>query len=689
MLGADAGFRLGVDVGGTHTDLVLYEPRSQAVQVEKVASTPADPSVGVLAGLRRLCAAGLPPEQIAFFSHGTTVTTNSVLQLSGARIGLLITAGYRAVQEVQTQFREGSPFDTRFRRLPRLVPQSRTHEIPERVDFEGNVLRPLDEAAVRRAARALAAAEVESIAVCYLFSFMYPAHERATREILAAECPGCHISLSSDVLPQIREWPRLSATLLNAYLEPVLVRYLGRLREGLLDAGVSTRQVYLMQSNGGVLPFDRGLAPGATVHTLLSGPAAGVQGAAYLAAGQGYGDLLTLDLGGTSCDLAFVAAGHPLETTSGQVGGRDLPVPSLEVTSIAVGGGSIVALDRGGSLQVGPHSAGAEPGPACYGRPDAPATVTDADLVLGYLDPRRFLGGRQGLDAAAAERALAAVADPLGLSVPGLALGVARLVAARIADRIQVVAARRGVSVADCALLPFGGAGGVHAVAVAEELGLRRVLVPPRPGAFSAQGLLCTDVVHDYARSELRRLEATAPAHVENRFAELEARARADLEREGLALEAATFQRGIDLRYAGQGYELEVSLPNGPLEAAALAALRDRFDTQHEALHGHRAEEEPAEIVNYRLRVLVAVPKFEPRPLAARGRPLAREETRLATFAPDGVARETAVYERLSLEPGQALDGPAILHQPDATIVVPPSWRCVVDDYGNLVLSPA
>src|SRR5581483_2733511 len=554
-------YRLGVDVGGTHTDLVLYDPDGQTVAVEKVASTPADPSVGVLEGLRRLYAAGVQASAIEFFAHGTTVTTNTLLQMSGARVGLLITAGYRGVQEVQTQFREGSPFDTRFRRLPPLVPQSRTYEIPERVDYEGRVLRPLDRGAVVAAARALHAEEVESIAVCYLFSFMHPAHEQETRAILQAEYPGCHVSLSSEVLPQIREWPRLSATLLNAYLEPALLRYLSHLRDGLRAAGLTTRQVYLMQSNGGVLPFDRGLPAGATVHTLLSGPAAGVQGAAYLAAEQGYGDALTLDVGGTSCDLAFIAAGRPLETTSGHVGGRELPVPSLEVTSIGVGGGSIVWLDAGGTLQVGPHSAGAEPGPACYGRPGAPPTVTDADLLLGYLAPAYFLSGRQPLDPAAAERALAAIASPLGLSTLALAAGVARIVEGRIADRIQVVAARRGVSVADCTLLPFGGAGAVHAAAVAAELGLRRVLVPPRPGAFSALGLLCTDVVHDYARSELRRLDALAPEHVEERFAELETRARADLEREGIAPSAATFHRALDLRYAGQGYELDVPLP--------------------------------------------------------------------------------------------------------------------------------
>jgi N-methylhydantoinase A len=684
---ARSRYRLGVDVGGTHTDLVLYDPDGQTVAVEKVASTPADPSLGVLEGLRRLCAVGVQASAIEFFAHGTTVTTNTLLQMAGARVGLLITAGYRGVQEVQTQFREGSPFDTRFRRLPPLVPQSRTYEIPERVDYEGRVLRPLDRDAVCAAARALRAEEVESIAVCYLFSFMHPAHEQETRAILQAEYPECHVSLSSEVLPQIREWPRLSATLLNAYLEPALLRYLTHLRDGLRAAGVATRQVYLMQSNGGVLPFDRGLPAGATVHTLLSGPAAGVQGAAYLAGEQGYGDALTLDVGGTSCDLAFIAAGRPLETTSGHVGGRELPVPSLEVTSIGIGGGSIVWLDAGGTLQVGPHSAGAEPGPACYGRPGAPPTVTDADLLLGYLAPAYFLSGRQPLDSAAAERALAAIASPLGLSPLELAAGVARIVEGRIADRIQIVAARRGVSVADCTLLPFGGAGAVHAAAVAAELGLRRVLVPPRPGAFSALGLLCTDVVHDYARSELRRLDALTPEHVEERFAELETRARADLEREDITPSAAAFHRALDLRYAGQGYELDVPLPPGPIDTATLAEARRGFDARHEALHGHRAEQEPVEAVNYRLRVVVAVPKFVSQPQPIHPGLATPFGTRSVLFAGDTQPRPATLYDRAHLAPGHALPGPAIVHQPDATTVVPPGWSAHVDPYGNVVIS--
>ena len=485
----EARFRLGVDVGGTHTDLVLLDVESGQIAVEKVSSTPRNPAIGVLNGINNFVAKGTPPGEIEFFSHGTTITTNALLEMRGAKVGLMITSGYRAVQEIQSQGRDGNPFDYFYDKPVHLAPQSMTREIPGRVDWEGLELKPLDRDAVRAAARSLMEAGANSIAICYLFSYANSAHEEITREIILEEFPNAHVSLSSEVVPRIREWPRLSTTLLNAYLGPVLVDYIGDLNKGLDDGGVTTQQRFLMQSNGGVMPFTAAVQGGKTVYTLFSGPAAGAQAGAYLSGDDAVKGIVTLDMGGTSADIAFIQGGEPLEVTEVTVARRPLGVPALDLTTISAGGGSIAWIDRGGFLCVGPQSAGAEPGPACYGRGGQNPAVTDADIALGYLNPKYFLGGSQELDKAASEKALQEkVADPLGMTIREAAAGIRRIVDLRMADEVKVFGAKRGVDPQDFCLLPFGGAGAVHAASVAEELGITRIFVPPRPGAFSALG---------------------------------------------------------------------------------------------------------------------------------------------------------------------------------------------------------
>src|SRR5215471_14241927 len=652
-------YRLGVDVGGTHTDLVLLDTSSGALMVEKVSSTPKNPALGVLNGLARLLARGIAPKDIAFFAHGTTITTNALLEMRGAKVGLLITKGYRAVQEVQNQARDGNLFDYFYAKPQPIAPQSLTKEIPERSDYLGNVLVALDQEAVRTAARELKAAGVDSIAVCYMFSFMNPAHEEATRSLIHEEFPGVHVSLSSEVLPRIREWARLSTTLLNAYLEPVLVRYVDHLNRGLDDAKVGTQQRFLMQSNGGVMPFSAAIAGGRTVHTLFSGPAAGAQAAAYLAENDARSGLVTLDMGGTSADIAFIEGGIPLETTEGEISRRQIDVPALDMTSISAGGGSIAWVDSGGFLNVGPQSAGADPGPACYGRGGSRPTVTDADIVCGYLNPDYFLGGAQTLDVSAARAALKVhVADPLRMDVLEAAAGIQRIVDMRMADEVRVFAAKRGVDLTAFTLLPFGGAGAVHAAAVAAELGMGRILVPPRPGAFSALGLLCTDVVHDYVRSALTPLAELAPEHAEAAFAELEAKAREELKAEGMNAAEGRFTRELDLRYTGQGYELRTPLEglfDSHLTGDSLTAVRTRFDERHAQIHGHAARERSVELVSYRLRVRVTVPKYQPVPEALPASPRGIETAikgrrRIHLAQRDSV--HAILYERDQLEIG-------------------------------------
>jgi N-methylhydantoinase A len=690
-----ARYRLGVDVGGTHTDLVLLDTETGELLVEKVASTPKNPALGVLDGVGKFMARGVAPGAIGFFAHGTTITTNALLEMRGAKVGLLITRGYRAVQEIQNQARDGNLFDYFYSKPAAIAPQSLTREIPERCDYVGQVLVPLDAEAVRRAARELEAAGVESIAVCYLFSFMNPVHEQETRTLIHAEFPSAHVSLSSEVLPRIREWPRLSTTLLNAYLEPVIVHYIAHLNAGLDAAGLTTQQRFLMQSNGGVMPFSAAIAGGRTVHTLFSGPAAGAQASAHLARDDARTGLVALDMGGTSADIAFIEGGAPLEVTEGVIARRQVDVPALDMTTISAGGGSIAWIDGGGFLNVGPQSAGADPGPACYGRGGTRPTVTDADLVCGYLNPDYFLGGAQTLDVAAARTALAAhIADPLRMDVIAAAAGIQRIVDMRMADEVRVFAAKRGVDLSAFTLLPFGGAGAVHAAAVAEELGMRRILVPPRPGAFSALGLLCTDVVHDYIRSELRPLSEISAEHAEEVFRQLEGRARAELAAEGMQPADARFARELDLRYTGQGYELRTPLDGlfvGMLTADSLCAARDRFDERHAQIHGHAAKERPVEIVSYRLRVRVAVPKYEPRAQAAPPVPRpaagAIKGRRRASF--NGTIMEATLYERDRLDIGTSIAGPAIVEQFDATTVIPSGWNGQVDGYRNLILARA
>ena len=684
-------YRLGVDVGGTHTDLVLLDMLSGELMVEKVSTTHGNPAQGVQNGIAKLIDRGFRAQDIEFFSHGTTITTNALLEMRGAKVGLLITKGYRGIQEVQNQARDTTLFDYFYKKPTPIAPQSLTQEISERLDHSGQILVALDEEAVRQAARDLKAANVASIAVCYLFSFMNQSHELRTREILHEEYPGVSVSLSSEILPRIREWARMSTTLLNAYLEPVLVQYISLLNKGLDEMGVLTSQRFLMQSNGGVMPFSAVIAGGKSVHTLLSGPAAGAKASAYLAEETAKNGLVTVDMGGTSADIAFIEGGVPLEVTEGVIARRQVDVPALDMTTISAGGGSIAWVDDAGFLNIGPQSAGAVPGPACYGRGGTRATVTDADLICGYINPEYFLGGSQTLSLEAAKLAITQeVAQPLNLSLYDAAAGVRHIVDMKMADEVRVFAARRGVDLTNFTLLPFGGAGAVHAVAVAEELGMKRILVPARPGAFSALGLLCTDVVHDHMRSDLKPLEMISADMAEKIYEELQQKAVDDLITEGLDPGKAYFSREIDLRYTGQGYELRTSLEglfSGKLSPKSLSAVRSRFDELHEKIHGHSAANRSVEVVSYRLRVSVQVPKYQLKTQVATSKDMGNPIKGERLIYPRGDEAEHAVvYERERLWVGDTFKGPAIVEQFDATTVIPKGWSATVDAHLNLIL---
>jgi N-methylhydantoinase A len=683
-----ARYRVTIDTGGTFSDFVHLNEDTGELSIAKLPSTPDDPSRAILAGIEALIKTGVEPTDIAYFCHGTTVGTNALLEGKGAKTALLITEGFRGIYPVGEQARPYGTaiFDVMYDKPTPLVPPHLTGEVKERVDFRGSVLQALEESALRDTVRELKAEVVESIAVCLLFSFLYPAHEARVREIVREAMPDCSVSLSSDVLPQIREYYRLSTTVINAYLQPILTRYIAQLARRLAAAGVTTPQKYIMQSNGGMARFEA--AARRAVTTVLSGPAGGVTAGALACRMGDVRNLITFDMGGTSCDVALIKDGEALISSRGKIEGRDLAVPMLDINTVSAGGGTIAAVDRFGALQVGPQSAGAVPGPACYGRGGEMPTITDCNLVLGYLGEDNFLGGRMRLDAAGARAAIAAkVAHPLGLSVAQAAEGVIRVIDVKMEEAVKAISTMRGHDLRDFILLAFGGAGPLHAGRLARALGMAGVIVPRYPGVFSAIGLLMSDVRHDYIRSQLTPLSEVSPAGVNDMFEQLAAQALAELRDDGFPPDRIRIERTLDMRYAGQGYEIAVPCPAEPLAAADLKQLRIAFDQRHRTMFGHMAPEESVEIVSYRVRGVglvppVALPKFK---RAGTTLADARRETRRARF--DGEELDCPVYQRERLDVGLELEGPAILDQLDCTTVICPGQVARVDEWKNLIVT--
>ncbi|GAB6862714.1 hydantoinase/oxoprolinase family protein [Haloplanus litoreus] len=672
--------RVGVDVGGTFTDVVVAD--ADGLTMLKVPSTPDAPDRGVLDGLD---AAGedadLAPAAVDFFAHGTTVATNALLEREWAETALLTTAGFRDAVEIGRQTRPDL-YDLRAEKPSPVVPRDRRFEVPERLDRRGEVLEPLDEDAAREVAHAVADAEVESVAICFLFAFEDDTHERRMAEILEAEGVDCERSLSCDVLPEIREYERTLATSINAALKPVMNRYLGRLEEGVADAGVPA-PVQVMQSNGGVASAET--ARERPVNTLLSGPAAGVRGAAHVAGAAGFDDVLTMDMGGTSCDVSLVRDGDPVVSTEGQVGDYPVNVPMVDVHTIGAGGGSIAWVDEGGSLRVGPRSAGADPGPICYGRGGTDPTVTDAHLLLGRIDPGAFFEGSAD-ESTVREAVRERLAEPLDLTVSEAAQGVLDVANANMERALRVVSVERGHDPRDFSLVAYGGAGPLHAAELAAELDVPRVVVPRSAGVLSALGLLISDVVYEDGVSAVRPWAAVDPDGLTERFESLAADHRGRLAEEGYPPERRRFERAVDLRYRGQSFDLRVPLPDGALDDEALATVADRFHERHERRYGHASPDEPVELVTVRLRSrgVVDPPALsvaeggttDPTPRTTRG----------ASF--EGEHYETPVYDRSTLAAGAGVDGPAVIEGVESTAVVPPGARASVDDLGNVVIEP-
>jgi len=683
-----ARYRVTVDTGGTFSDFVYLNEETGEVSISKAPSTPDDPSRAIIQGIETLLEKGIAAQDIGFFCHGTTVGTNALLEGKGARTGLLVTEGFRGIYPVGEQSRPYGPaiFDVMFDKPAPLVPQSRTGEVKERVDFRGRVLRDLDEAALRETIRALAAEKIESIAVCLLFSFLHPAHEARVGEIIAEELLGCSISLSSDVLPQIREYYRLSTTVINAYLQPILARYIAQLDARLQNARIATRQKYIMQSNGGMSTF--AAAARKAVTTVLSGPAGGVTAGAYACRMTGCRNIITFDMGGTSCDVALIRDGEPFVSSRGKIEGRDLAVPMMDINTVSAGGGTIARVDKFGTLEVGPESAGAVPGPACYGRGGEAPTITDCNLLLGYLSPDNFLGGRMRLDEGAARVAIESrIARLLSMDATASAEGIVRIIDVKMAEAIKAISTMRGHDLRDFMLLAFGGAGPVHAARIARDLGMAGVIVPLYPGVYSAIGLLMSDVKHDYVQSKMMPIADLSPRDVEAMFERLSAQAAAELRADGFSDAQIGIRRAVDMRYAGQGYEITIACGDDVGRDGSLDALREKFDQQHKIMFGHSAPEEPVEIVSYRVRGIGKVPPVEMPRFKRTGASLAgaRRATRQVRF--DGRSVDCPVYQREKLDVGLSFSGPAVLDQFDCTTVICPGQVARVDEWKNLIVT--
>ena len=659
---------LGIDIGGTFTDFVLIQ--DGRLTVHKLPSTPHDHAGAFLEGVSGLGEAALRTPIV----HGTTVATNTLLERKGARTALITTKGFRDILEIGRQTRPYL-YALEPRRPAPLVPRELRFEVDERVDYQGNVLRALDESALDGIIDELRRQGVESVAVSLLFSFLRDGHERIIARRL--QDAGFFVSASSSVLPEFREYERTSTTVVNAYVSPVLERYLTRLEEQLPAAAGPLR---IMQSNGGLISTQT--AKAAAARTVLSGPAAGVVGAAYMAGISGYVDAISFDMGGTSTDVSLVA-GRMRETTETVIAGAPIRLPMLDIHTVGAGGGSIARLDAGGALRVGPESAGADPGPACYGKGDQ-VTVTDAQLVLGRLDARHFLGGRMVLDEWRARDRLADLARKMGIDPVDAAWGILRVASANMEKAIRVISVERGYDPRRFTLVAFGGAGPLHACDLADALGIPRVLVPRYPGVLSALGMLAADIMKDYSQTVMWKVPAVVEdgfvRQIAMGFRSLAARGWLEIIAEGYGRETAEVLTALDMRYAGQSYELVV-----PFDAASTSDLTGRFHATHRERFGYSMPGEPIEIVNLRMKMLGRVqrPSFPQEPLGPEDAAGALLEERHVGF-PEPLA--TKVYTRDELRPGNLVHGPALLVQMDATTVIPPGWQGKVDGVRNLVL---
>ncbi|WP_149538248.1 hydantoinase/oxoprolinase family protein [Siccirubricoccus phaeus] len=678
-------WRIGIDIGGTFTDVAMVEESTGRIGIAKVPTTPLDFAEGVLDGLNQgLQGSGVAAREVSLLAHATTIVTNALLENKGARTAFIATRGFRDILELRRSARTDL-YDLFQEAPPVLVPRRHRFEITERIDAQGEVITPLAMAEIPALVAALREAEVQTVAVSLLFSFLNDAHERQLGAALRAALPGVQVFLSCEVLPEIREFERASTTAVCAFVGPLLQSYLQRLQSAV--DGIGLPALHVMASGGGVLDVKECLRMPAMA--VESGPAAGVIAAGLAGKQLGLGNLLSFDMGGTTAKASVIAEGEIAVTADYEVGGaanakrwlvgsgHPIRVPVVDLAEVSAGGGSIAWLDPGGALKVGPHSAGARPGPVAYGRGGTLPTVTDANVALGYLAPDALLDGDLAMDKPAAEAAIQQhIAGPLGLSVVEAAARIVEVVNANMHQALRIVSVERGHDPREFSLMAFGGAGPIHAVALAEELDIPEVIIPPAPGAFSALGLVSSDIKRDYARTLYASLATVDPAQIAEAFAAMEGEGMAMLEAARVPVSRRGFQRSADLRYRRQAYELTVPLEEGPITAQSLAALAAAFHRRHEQTYGHANEVEPVQMVNLRLTAIGRLPPMKlAQPWKAEA---ARRRERQVWFPATGLT-PCPILWREGLVPGAEITGPCVVESLDSTFVLPPGWTARVD----------
>ena len=688
-------WRIGVDIGGTFTDVALIDDASGEIGVAKVPTTPRNLAEGVLSALDiAMQRHGIKAADVGLLSHATTVVTNAILEEKGARSALIATRGFRDVLELRRSAR-ADLYDL-FQDAPAtLIPRRRRFEITERIGADGKVVTPLAESEIDGLIAQLKAARVRAVAVSLLFSFLNPEHERRLGQRLRAALPDVPIYLSSEVLPEIKEFERTSTTAVCAYVGPILATYLERLEDATRSKKLPS--LYVMASNGGILEAAEAIAMPAMA--VESGPAAGVVAAALVARQTNRLNLLSFDMGGTTAKASLIRNGEYETTPDYEVGGgasgnrwmhgtgHPIRVPVIDLAEVSAGGGSIAWVDRAGALRVGPKSAGADPGPVCYGRGGTEPTVTDCNLLLGYLDKGSLLAGDLPIDHAAAERAITKrLAEPLGINARTAAAAVVDVVNHAMAEALKIVSVQRGHDPRDFALAAFGGAGPLHAAALASELTIAEVVCPPIPGAFSALGLVGTDLKRDYVRTVYTTTAAADPAHLEAAFAELERIGAAMLDRAGVAPERRRFERSIDARYERQSYELSISVPSRTLDQAALGEIAEAFHNRHRQTYGHDNRGEPVQLVSARVAAIGAISSLLIQTRTAAAGANAVKGGRQVWFRQTGAA-EATIYDRGRMVAGLIAPGPAVIESLESTILVPPGWQAKMTDDGFVVLT--
>jgi N-methylhydantoinase A/oxoprolinase/acetone carboxylase beta subunit len=676
-------FEIGVDIGGTFTDVVC-RGTDGSFRLVKIPTTRANPSEGVSRAIGYMADEWhVKPTQIARFVHGTTVATNASIERKGAKLGLLTTEGFKDVLEIGRQSRRAM-YDLALQpQTPAfLAPGALRKEVKERITAAGDILIPLDEASVRKAVRELAQEGVQAIAISFLFSFLNPAHELRAREIVEEIAPGIMTSISSEVDPAFREYERTCVTAFDAYAKPVVDRYLENMERDLAGSAVAA-PLQIMQSRGGIASSR--VARRRPVRLFLSGPAAGVIGGRTVGQSIGLDDLITVDIGGTSSDIALISRGKAMIAAEGVIDSFPVRVPMVDVNAIGAGGGSIAWIDAAGSLKVGPHSAGSEPGPACYGRGGEQPTVTDASVVLGYLDPDYFAGGMLKLQPELAYAAIEKhIAVPLGMSVEAAALGIHRVVNANMAEGIRLISVGRGIDPRQFALLPLGGGGAVHANALARELGMRRIVVPLHPGVLSATGLLEAPIEHEASMAFPRPLAVTEKSALRDAFSKLDQQCRELMAAEGIAPDHVQISYHADVCYIGQSYHLEI--PVDMHEPDTMAKLYADFLETHDRVYGHSTET-PAKLVNVRAihQAMMSMPTKASEYMPSGRPPL--KGSRKIMIGTGGGYIDAKVYERHALSQGALIEGPSVIEQTDTTIVIEPGWRAEVAQSGNLSIT--